>query len=70
MVLATPTQMTLLRKNLPPSAIQSILVESPGSEGYVVLRALAPRQSFNEAVSQFLDKATCAPFEWRFRSRF
>lgn len=69
-VVATPMQMTLLRKNLPASANQSILVESAQTEGYVVLRALAPLPSFAEAVSQFLDKASCAPFEWRSRSRF
>jgi len=69
-VLATPTQMTQLRKNLPASATQSILIESASTDGYVVLRALAPRQSFADGVSEFLDKATCAPFEWRSRSRF
>ena len=69
-VLATPVQMTLLRKNLPASATQSILVESQSSDGYVVLRALSPQQSFSDAVSQFLDKASCTPFEWRSRSRF
>jgi uncharacterized membrane protein len=69
-VLATPVQMTLLRKNLPASANQSILVENGSPDGYVVLRALAPRQSFADGVSEFLDKATCAPFEWRSRSRF
>ena len=52
------------------SANQSILVESAQTEGYIVLRALAPLPSFSEAVSQFLDKASCAPFEWRSRSRF
>ncbi|RWX76039.1 DUF1254 domain-containing protein [Neorhizobium lilium] len=69
-VLATPMQMTQLRKTLPTGATQSILVESQTSDGYVVLRALAPGRSFAESVSEFLDKATCAPFEWRSRSRF
>lgn len=69
-VIATPVQLTTLRKSLPPPIEQSILVETNQAEGYVVLRSLAPQQSFADIASAFLSQATCAPFEWRSRSRF
>jgi uncharacterized membrane protein len=69
-VVATPMQLTLMRKNLTGSQSQSIVVETQAAEGYVVLRSLTPQRSFTDAVSQFLDRASCAPFEWRSRSRF
>ncbi|MFB9951379.1 DUF1254 domain-containing protein [Rhizobium puerariae] len=69
-VVATPVQITTLRKSLPPPIAQSILVETGKAEGYVVLRSLAPQRSFADIASQFLSQAACAPFEWRSRSRF
>jgi uncharacterized membrane protein len=63
-------QLTALRKALPQAVSQSILVEARETEGYVVLRSLVPQPSFAGIVSQFLNQATCAPFEWRSRSRF
>ncbi|WP_117195410.1 DUF1254 domain-containing protein [Rhizobium terrae] len=69
-VIATPVQLTALRKALPRAVSQSILVETRQAEGYVVLRSLTPQQSYSEVASQFLAQATCAPFEWRSRSRF
>ncbi len=69
-VIASPVQVTALRKALPPAVSQSILVEAKQAEGYVVLRSLTPHPSFAGIVSQFLNQATCAPFEWRSRSRF
>ncbi len=70
LVIATPVQLTALRKALPQATTQSILVETLQAEGYVVLRALTPQRSFSAIASAFLDGATCAPFEWRSRSRF
>jgi uncharacterized membrane protein len=69
-VIASPVQLTALRKALPQAVSQSILVETREAEGYVVLRSLVPQPSFAGIVSQFLNQATCAPFEWRSRSRF
>jgi uncharacterized membrane protein len=70
LVIATPAQLTQLRKTLPEAISQAILVETHGTEGYATLRALAPQASYAQAVGQFLQQATCAPFEWRLRSRF
>jgi uncharacterized membrane protein len=70
MVIATPVQLTTLRKSLPQAVSQSILVEMRKVEGYVVLRSLAPKRSYAEIASQLLSGATCAPFETRSRSRF
>lgn len=69
-VLATPVQLTALRKSAPPAISQSIMVEVTQAEGYVVLRSLAPQRSLADVSAQFLAQATCAPFEWRLRSRF
>ena len=70
LVIATPVQLTALRKAPPPAISQSILFETKQAEGYVVLRSLAPQKSFAEIASQFLAGATCAPLEARTRSRF
>ena len=70
LVIATPVQLTTLRKSLPQAISQSILVETRQADGYALLRSLAPQKSFADIASQFLDKATCTPFEWRTRSRF
>jgi uncharacterized membrane protein len=70
MIIATPVQMTALRKALPQTAVQSILVETAQAEGYVALRSLAPRKSFEPIAAQFLAGASCAPLEMRSRSRF
>lgn len=64
-VLATPAQLTLLRKALPEAIEQSILVETQQADGYVVLRTMVPQQSFAPGASTFLSEAVCAPFEWR-----
>lgn len=69
-VIATPAQMTTLRKALPQAISQSILVETQQTDGYAVLRSLAPQKSLADVASQFLAKAGCAPFEGRSRSRF
>lgn len=69
-VIGTPQQLTQLRKALPEGLSQSILVESADTDGFVVLRAMAPRPSVEPFVSEFLDKASCAPFEWRGRKGF
>lgn len=64
-VIATATQMNALRKAMPQLASQSILVEAPSPQGFVVLRALSPQKSFDEVAAKFLDQASCAPFARR-----
>ncbi|MCJ8507549.1 DUF1254 domain-containing protein [Rhizobium lemnae] len=63
-ILATPVQATALRKALASTQVQPIIVETAQVEGYAVLRALVPQQSFREAALQFLTKADCSPMEW------
>lgn len=70
LVIATPAQLTQLRKDLPETISQAILVETKSADGYAVLRALSPQASYSQAVGQFLKQASCAPFEWRLRTRF
>lgn len=64
LIVATPVQATALRKALPSSALQPIIVETTRNEGYAVLRALSPQLSFREATANFLNTATCSPMEW------
>lgn len=61
-VVATPIQLVDLRKTPPESLAQSILVEMPDEEGYAVLRALAPTDSFEEMARNFLGESSCEPF--------
>jgi uncharacterized membrane protein len=62
-LLATPLQLTGIRKALPASLSQSILVETPRPHGYAVLRTMAPQASFDEAARSFLSEAGCDLFE-------
>ena len=62
LVMATPIQLVDLRKTPPESLAQSIMVEMPDEEGYAVLRALAPTDSFEEPVRNFLAESSCEPF--------
>ncbi len=69
-VIGTPAQLTILRKSLPRDFSKAVLVETQHAEGYAVLRSLATHRSVKGLVSQFLDQASCAPFQWRTRSQF
>ncbi|OQP86768.1 DUF1254 domain-containing protein [Rhizobium rhizosphaerae] len=61
-IAATPRQLTELRK-LPSDALgAAILVEMRDPEGYAVVRAMAPTQSFEENARDFLAKASCETF--------
>jgi uncharacterized membrane protein len=61
LVVLTPEQMIDVRKDLPEEFARSVLVELPIGEGIVVVRALAPDDSWKPAVSDFLSKIGCAP---------
>lgn len=66
-LLATPVQLTVMRKSLPEQLADTILVETRQAEGYIVLRTMVPQPSFAPAADRFLSQATCTPFEWRQR---
>lgn len=69
-VIGTPAQLTVLRKSLPRDFSKAVLVETQQAEGYAVIRSLVTHRSVRQMVSQFLDQASCAPFQWRSRSQF
>ncbi|MHB0954420.1 MAG: DUF1254 domain-containing protein [Allorhizobium sp.] len=60
---ASPVQLSRIRKSVPPSLAQSIIVELKEPTGYAVLRAMAPQPSFEQAAREFLGDALCIPFE-------
>ncbi len=62
LVMATPIQLTAIRKALPEALSRSILVEMPVEEGYAVLRVLSPTGSYEPAARNFLSEATCGEF--------
>lgn len=64
-VVATPIQLTSIRKALPDDLLQSILVEMEDNAGYVVLRTFIPTESHAEAARAFLAAATCEELEGR-----
>ncbi|KRB50150.1 hypothetical protein ASE04_16410 [Rhizobium sp. Root708] len=61
-LIGSPIQLTELRKALPAELQKTILVESARSEGYAVLRTVAPQSSFDAAAKSFLSNAGCEEF--------
>lgn len=64
-LVATPVQVAQLRKTPIAALAETILVEHPGTEGYVVLRVLAPQESYEADAKGFLADAECLPFTGR-----
>jgi uncharacterized membrane protein len=64
-VVASPVQLAAIRKASPPELEQTILVETTQSEGYAILRTMAPQPSFEPAAGAFLAGASCAPLDWQ-----
>ena len=62
-IIASPQQLAEIRKSNPDVISQSVLIEMPRPEGYIVLRALAPAASFEEGAKAFLMEASCEPYE-------
>lgn len=62
LVVATPIQLVELRKAPPEALAQSIMVEMKEEDGYAVLRAMAPLESFEDQVRNFLAESSCEPF--------
>jgi uncharacterized membrane protein len=59
MVVLTPAQMMEVRKDLPEDFARSIFVETPVSQGMVVIRSFVPDDSWKPGVTAFLAGATC-----------
>ncbi len=55
----TPLQMIAYRKSLPESLADSVLIEFPGTTGYLVLRTVVPDASWEPTVREFLANAAC-----------
>lgn len=62
-LVASPVQLTGIRKALPAELAQAILVEMAEGQGYAVLRTMAPQASFDDGAGNFLDKAQCDAFD-------
>ncbi|MET0748168.1 MAG: DUF1254 domain-containing protein [Rhizobium sp.] len=62
-LVASPVQLTGIRKMLPAALSQSILVEMPEGQGYAVLRTMAPQASFEDGGHAFLAAAQCDAFD-------
>ena len=55
----TPLQMIGYRKSLPDTLADSVLIEFPGSTGYLVLHTVTPDPSWDAIVREFLSSALC-----------
>ncbi|MCP4315211.1 MAG: DUF1254 domain-containing protein [Hyphomicrobiales bacterium] len=55
----TPLQMIAYRKSLPETLADSVLIEFPGTTGYLVLRTVVPDSSWELIVRDFLSNALC-----------
>lgn len=58
-VVATPTQMVEIRKDVIDEFKKSIFVETELDEGIIVVRSFVPDDSWDQAVSAFLDRMSC-----------
>jgi uncharacterized membrane protein len=59
LTLVTPTQLLLLKRNMPPALTRSVMVELGEEQGFVVLRAVVPDRSAETAARNFLSEASC-----------
>lgn len=59
--LATPLAMIALREEVPPPLAETVLVETPQPQGYVLLRTVIPDETWTGAAEAFLASASCAP---------
>jgi uncharacterized membrane protein len=58
-VIATPLQMTEMRKNLPLQFEKSVFVEADIDEGIVVIRSFVPDASWKPGITSYLDSVSC-----------
>ncbi|MFC5443072.1 DUF1254 domain-containing protein [Rhizobium halophytocola] len=61
LVVASSEQVARIRKAANSELASSIIVDMKGGQGYVVLRAMVPQQSFEDEALDFLDSASCLP---------
>ncbi len=64
-IIANPVQATALRKAMPASLMQSIIVETAQTHGYAVLRVAVPQGSYRAIAADFLAGADCSPMAWQ-----
>jgi uncharacterized membrane protein len=62
-IIASPEQLASIRKSDPDVISQSVLIEMPRPEGYIVLHTLSPAPSFDAAADDFLSEAECEAYE-------
>ena len=60
-VIATPLQMTEVRKNLPPNFQKSVFVEADIDEGIVVVRSFVPDASWKPAITGLAERRVMQP---------
>lgn len=58
-VIATPLQMTEMRKNLPPEFEKSVFVEADIGEGIVVIRSFVPDTTWKSRITEYLGGVRC-----------
>jgi uncharacterized membrane protein len=58
-VIATPLQVTEVRKNLPPQFEKSVFVEADIDEGMVVIRSFVPDESWKPEIASYLNSMSC-----------
>ena len=64
LLILNSVQMSILREDPPASVEQSIVVETQINEGFVLVRALQPDNSWAPAIDAFLDNASCKKFKF------
>jgi uncharacterized membrane protein len=62
-IIASPDQIAEIRKSNPDIIAQSVLIEMPRPDGYIVLRTLSPTPSFDQAAKNFLSEAGCDEYD-------
>ncbi len=64
LLILNPVQMSILREDPPASVDQSIVVEAQIDEGFILIRALQPDDSWIPAIDDFLNNASCERFSF------
>ncbi|MFC5385339.1 DUF1254 domain-containing protein [Aquamicrobium segne] len=59
LVALTPAQMLEIRRQMPEDLDTAILVETPITQGILVVRAFVPDESWRPAVTRFLEQSSC-----------
>lgn len=65
LIVLNPVQMADLRESQPEEVETSIIVETRSQRGFVLLRVLNQDETFTPQTREFLEAATCSPYETR-----